>query len=162
MLRPLLELPLAEIFEMPDGLDPEEGPALGRIAEAVASRGGTLWSTTQYVGVPARWAYAGLGWEGAVEIEMLLRSWCPANWRGGVAQRLWQVRLTVGIDCECQRDHGMHYVYDLTCEVGSLDGLNRATDAHLARVARWQEEDRDATAWRTLAGLPLPPVRDGG
>lgn len=161
-LRPLLELPLAEVFEMPEGLDTETESVLARVADAVEAHGGTLWFGSELVQAPERWVSAGLGWEGAVEIELLIRSWCPANWRGGVAQRLWQARLTVGVDCECQRDHGMHYVYDLTSEVGSLDGLLRATDAHLAQVARWREEDRDATAWRTQAGLSQPPVRGSG
>lgn len=158
-VQPLLELPLAEIFEMPEGLDDETVVALERIADAVEAQGGTLWFGTQYVEAPARWVSAGLGWEGPVEIELLMRSWCPANWRGGEAQRLWQARLTVGVDCECQRDHGMHYVYDLTCEVASLEALEAATRQHLAAVGGWRSESRNATWWRTRAGLPGPPER---
>lgn len=110
--RPLLDLPLSDIFDMPEGVDAGTREVLARISERVAEFGPRSWGVTHYTGethfgveAPG-WAFTTMALGPAAEVDFLLQSSQPKNWRGGPAQRLWRVRLTVGVDCECPRDHG--------------------------------------------------------
>lgn len=89
----------------------------------------------------------------SVEIHVELRSWVPP-WLRAESIRLWRLRLSVEVPCECARDHGNHAVDERRFEGSSPDGLRRAHSAALAQLDQWLTRGTSASRWRVAAGLP--------
>jgi hypothetical protein len=156
---PLLEHPIGEYFEMPDGPDSESIELLASISDRATAAGAPTWYRTSFLGRDGVWLETVLPSVsgGGIEVDLLIRSWKPKNWRGGPEQRLWAVRLMAGLDCECWQNHGVHYVVDDLRECGSPIAMRHATDEILAVSVGWADENRDASWWYERSGLPSRP-----
>ncbi|MDP9386574.1 MAG: hypothetical protein M3Q48_01260, partial [Actinomycetota bacterium] len=153
---PLLEHPLVDYFDMPEGPDQDSLAVLQWLSGRVHATGAQGWYRTSFLGREEVWLetvlprVSGTG----VEVDLLVRSWQPKNWRGGPEQRLWVVRLMVGLDCQCWRYHGVHYVLEETRECGSPAAFRQAVESVLQMADRWARDGRDASRWYAESGLP--------
>jgi hypothetical protein len=68
------------------------------------------------------------------------------------------VSAAVEVACWCAVDHNMHAVRNFEWLAGHADALVVAFESATESVVGWSSGPRDPNAWRTVAGLPQPPV----
>lgn len=144
--RGLLEHPISEAFGLPDPLPGRLRTALAQVADQAQAAGmddlwmlgpgrGGVWLST--------WRYPCPG----VELDLELRPVPLPGWDG-----IWDIRIDLAVECECQTDHNAHYVraYEAQCSTSAL-----ATSVHelLSVADGWTTSIRDASWWRQQAGL---------
>lgn len=104
-----------------------------------------------------RWLGTDLTWSpeqpDSVEIHIEFRSWVPPRLRAE-SVRLWRLRMSVEVPCECARDHGNHPVDERRFEGSSPGGLRTTHSAALAQLDDWLLRGTAASSWRIAAGLP--------
>jgi hypothetical protein len=65
-----------------------------------------------------------------------------------------QVEAAVGVACQCETNHQMHWVHRVTWAAETIDAAANALEAASEVVTRWFQDPGDANRWREWAGLP--------
>jgi hypothetical protein len=156
-VRSAADIPLADVFDF--ALDDDVSTSLLDAQRRIESLFGD---------VPLTWLYSLKSHEGApgqrrTLVEAGLAHHEDGDWRF-VEYDLdfWMdrygmvfVEVSLGVGCQCQTSHNMHYVVSCKWEAESGPALSRAIRMAADQVEIWHQTSSTSDYWLRQAGLPI-------